>query len=268
MDHITKKLVETVNRILAEGAPRGGAAIFAGMSDAQFEAWVAGNPGGAEKARALRAQGQGRSPSSSRPQPTSPTSPARPQNTKSAYTPHTVSAPEHESEKFFTSMVDEWAEAKNTNPEGINNYTRSVLEKRAGTTKDAALHEKLINHPEWEMRSWALQNPLTTSQHIDKLLKDPELHVIHSAIRSKAFSADNMKTLFDTSLSGMKTNERRENREKYLDHYHTIKRAMYEHPHLYTSDMHQTLSNHENPQLRSLAAGWVKQFSEPERQQP
>jgi len=134
-----------------------------------------------------------------------------------------------------------------------------VIQHRAGKTKDAALHEKLINHPEAEMRSWALRNPLTTSEHINKLLKDPDEMIQWDAVTSKAFSADNMKTLFDNSLSQINKNIKDYPRH----HYQLIQRALFEQPHLYTSDMHETLLNHKNPNIRSLANNWVRRFGKP-----
>jgi hypothetical protein len=260
MDPITRKLVETVKHILNEGAARGGAAIFADMDEKSFQSYIDGNPGAADLAKRLRAQGRAArgqpvERQTTQPQQTQP-QPARPQNTESTYTPYTVSAPEHESEKIFTEMVDAWTKAKQTNPEGIDDYNIRVIQHRAGKTKDAALHEKLINHPEAEMRSWALRNPLTTSEHINKLLKDPDEMIQWDAVTSKAFSADNMKTLFDNSLSQINKNIKDYPRH----HYQLIKRAIFEHPHLYTSDMHETLLNHKDSNIRGLANNWVRRF--------
>lgn len=264
MDPITRKLVETVNIILNEAAARGGAAIFADMSDSQFENWISSNPGAAEKARALRVQGQATrgQPTQTQPTPTQYTrpQPARQQKTESTYTPYTVSAPEHESEKPFTQMVDEWTKAKNTNPEVITDYMIGVLQHRAAKTKDAALHEKLLNHPETDMRYWALQNPLTTSDHINKLVQDKDAGIRHAALGLKAFSAENMKTLFDNSLSQINIPK---NKDDHHDHYMLIQSAMHQHPQLYTSDMHETLLNHKDSNLRSLAERWVKSGRQP-----
>jgi hypothetical protein len=244
MDKITKKLVETVHTIINEGAARGAAAIFAGMTDAQFEDYITNNPGTKERAQELRAQGlggQGRPQSQSRPN-------------RPAYT---VNSPEYEgTEGYFTKLVDRW----HNNPEQVTSYDLGSLERQAARIKNPEIHQKLINHPDPFVQSWASRNPLTTPEQLNKLLTHPDSYVRISAIHSPSFSKQNMQTVFDTTVSGINSAK---NEEDKLEYFNLLKRSMHTHPHLYTTDMHQALINHENSHLRNLAQTWIESGKHP-----
>ena len=274
MDPITRKLVETVRQI-TEDAARSGAAKLARMTDAQFQDYITSNPGTAEKAKQLRAQGQT----------------AQPQSDSRAYAGdgvegkdfhyvhetdsqgwkstvrrpgpmpkfYTVSDSKHQNDSYFTNLLDRWTQLKYTDPSAISSDTATTLETRARQTKDAELHDKLMNHPEAQVRIWAAQNPLTNVRHIHDMLQHSDPQVRAHAITAKQFSKEHMDSVLSQAISDVPAG----GEDQRLQNLMLLRRAMHTHPHLYTTRMHETLLNHPDSQIRSTAEKWASGGRQP-----
>lgn len=255
MDPLTRQLVETVRQI-TEAARRDPAKIFANMDEWAFNDYIKHNPGGAELARKLRAQGLGgqRTAPQYTTQTQTPTEPETPSYTVSD-TVRNTDVGDGGYEKYWAKRVDEWTGS------GSNKASDTPdLERYARRTKNPELHEKLIQHPRAEMRIWASKNPLTTSEHLHDLLQDPDLRVRIGTVSAPGFSEEHMKRAINQSVSSI---ENAKTDEEHLDHVLFLRNVMHERPELYTTDMHQTLTGHANPDVRRIANTWAAGGREP-----
>ena len=238
MDRITKKLVETVNGILAEAAARGGAAIFAGMSDAQFDDWIKANPGAAEKARALRAQGRGQSPGSAPPPPSWSTTEPGPQS----------SPPPSSPESRFPNVENF------TTVGGFNDSrTEYGAHREIRNTTDREGIEHLMSHRSARIRGLVAQhNKSLTSEDIFRLLNDTnrDVRVATASSANLAIGREHVQHVFNSVMGGSSDDPYHATNKQALMHMMRSKAVFI------TPEMHSALMSSPHADLRDYTARW------------
>lgn len=238
MDRLTRKLVETVHQI-TEGAARGGAAIFADMTDTQFQDYISGNPGAEELARKLRAQGLAAREQSSSGSSSSTTPPPAPQPQSGSVRFPNV----HE----YTSSVY-----------GRNNWgveDRAIREIRGARGND--IHE-LVSHPSPEVRSWLAQhNQHLTPEHVFTLLNDPhrEVRLAITDSGNLGFNREHMQHVFARAMSTTPDSVDTIN-EHPATSRQMLQNAMRKNPRFITPEMHQAMVSGPHADLAQFARTW------------
>lgn len=220
MDHITKKLVQTIHTILTEGAPRGAAAILADMTDEQFEDYIGKNPGTADKARTLRAEGQAsRGTSQSHSKPSSET-------------------PFANVHAYADPLRRETTEA------------RATMEVMKATTEQL---DQLIEHPSRDVRMMVADKARNlSSQQMFKLLQDKNPQVRLAVANGWSMMTKNhLQYLHDTVAQSTSDSD------PFHDvHKQILKTAFRRNARLVTPEMFKEISTSPHADIREFAETW------------